>query len=204
MGATDPSKLLFDASLVNESSLPDGAPIWVWRATEADVPTHHRLIRTEIGDKTAGLTVMQKVRRHNEDSLWGIFKRGSGSYPFDMIGCCTFLFPNISGLAALRSDSLNTVDPRLDLLTPGGERPAAIYGWAIVARKMGRIVVPLITKSLDPALYAGLPIYGRAGTAGGLAMLSRATPVIDQEAKVGSLVSLSSVADANWRKDPAS
>ncbi len=204
MGATDLSKPLFDASLIKEGALPDGTSIWVWRATEADVPTLHKLIRTEIGDKTASLTVMQKVRRHNQDSLWAIFKRGSGAYPFDMIGCCTFLFPNISGLAALQSDSLDTLDPRLDLLTPGGERPAAIYGWGIVARKMGRIVVPLVTQALDPALYADLPIFGRAGTAGGLAMLSRATPVVDKEAKVGSLVSLSSVEDANWRKGPTS
>jgi hypothetical protein len=204
MGATDLSRPLLDASLIKEGMLPDGTPIWVWRATEADVPTLHKLIRTEIGEQTASLTVMQKVRRHNQDTLWGIFKRGRGAYPFDMIGCCTFLFPNIAGLAALQSDSLDTLDPRLDLLTPGGEKPAAIYGWGIVARKMGRIVVPLVTQALDPVLYAGLPLYGRAGTAGGLAMLSRATPVVDKEAKVGSLVSLASVDDANWRKGPTS
>ena len=101
MGATDLSKPLFDASLINEGALSDGTPIWVWRATEADVPSVHRFIRDEIGGKTADLMVMQKVHRHNADTLWGVFKRGNGAHPFDMIGCCAFLFPNISGLAAL-------------------------------------------------------------------------------------------------------
>jgi hypothetical protein len=204
MGAIDLSKPLFDASLINEGMLSDGTPIWVWRATEADVPTLHRLIRSEIGDKTAELAAMQKVQRHNQDCLWGIYKRGNGSYPFDMIGCCAFLFPNISGLAALRSDAFDAVNPRLDLLTPSGERPAAIYGWGIVARKMGAIVVPLITKSLDPDLYQGLEIYGRAGTAGGLGMLARAKPVLEQPAKVGSLFSMTSAADATWNRDSTS
>ncbi len=43
-------------------------------------------------------------------------------------------------------------------MTPTGVRPAALYGWGIVARKMGGVATNLIAQAMDAKIHAGLPI----------------------------------------------
>ncbi len=66
---------------------------------------------------------------------------------------------------------LDVKNPDLKYIVPYGTRPAAIYIWAIVARKVNRYVMPLIAKALGKELYGGLPLYATAGTMGGLSTM---------------------------------
>jgi hypothetical protein len=72
-----------------------------------------------------------------------------------------------SGLTAYQDDSFNPLDPDLSHIVPSGVRPAAIYAWGIVARKMAAQTNPLIAKALTKEIYGGVPIVARAATRGG-------------------------------------
>ncbi len=78
--------------------LRDGSLIWVSRVSDSVVPSIHGLIRREIGPDTASLEVMQKMHRFNRDTFWAIYRVGTMA-PFELAGCCAFLFPNEEGPA---------------------------------------------------------------------------------------------------------
>jgi hypothetical protein len=127
---------------------------------------------SEIGPSVASLETMQQVYKHNPESLLSIFRRPLSGEPDRLSGYFGFLHLNAAGLAALGDRSLSGREPDLSLLACAGERPAALYVWAAIARKMRVIAEGLVAEALGAELYGGLPVYATAGTLGGLKWLN--------------------------------
>lgn len=154
------------------AELPDGTVILVRRPSDAEIENIHDLTRTEITASTVPLPVIKAVHKHNKDSFWGVYQAADASPEATrearFIGYYSFLHLNEAGRAVLERAEFDGGNPDLNLLVEHGERPAAIYVWAVVARRVARIATPLTARALGKALYGGLPIYTTAGTMGGL------------------------------------
>ena len=132
----------------------------------------HQLTVAEIGPSVASLRTMQDVYKHNPESLWSILRRPLGGGDDRLSGYFAFLHLNAAGLVALDERTLCPRQPDLALLARAGERPAAIYVWAGIARKMRMIAEMLVAQALGAERYGGLPVYATAGTLGGLKWLN--------------------------------
>lgn len=150
----------------------DGDLIVVRMAQFEDVAELHALTVAEIGPTVATLETMHGVYKHNPESVWLIFRRPSEGGPDSLAGYYGFLHLNAAGLEALEARTLNGREPDLALLARAGERPAAIYVWAGIARKVRMISEMLVAQALGAERYGGLPIYATAGTLGGLKWLN--------------------------------
>lgn len=108
---------------------------------------------------------MLRVFEKNPVAFWRIEHRDTQGVvkPVGMYG---FLPLNASGVKALQAGTLDRREPDLGCIAPAGEKPAAMYVWATVARKIGRLTYPVIKRALGP-LYADVPVYAIAATTGG-------------------------------------
>jgi hypothetical protein len=150
----------------------DGDLIVVRMARFEEVAALHALTVAEIGPSVATLETMHGVHKHNPESVWIIFRRPSEGGPDRLAGYYGFLHLNAAGLKALEARTLSGRVPDLALLARAGERPAAIYVWAGIARKVRMISEMLVAQALGAERYGGLPIYATAGTLGGLKWLN--------------------------------
>lgn len=152
--------------------LPDGTVILVRRPSETEIDNIHDLTRAELSDSNVPLPVIKAVHKHNKDTLWGVYQATDSSEEARrdarMIGYYSFLHLNQEGREVLERAEFDAGNPDLSLLVPHGDRPAAIYIWAVVARRVARIATPLTARALGRELYGGMPIYTTAGTMGGL------------------------------------
>ncbi|HEY2032115.1 MAG TPA: hypothetical protein VGH02_00370 [Rhizomicrobium sp.] len=145
---------------------PDGGTVWLRPPESSEIPVLRDLLHTEITPGAGTLDTMTKVFAHNRDSFWLIEQLSlSGGAP-SVIGFYSFLPLNAEGRAALEAHTLNTIDPPLSLLAPFGEAPAALYIWAIVARRLMRRLMPSIARAMG-LLYADAPIFARVATEDG-------------------------------------
>lgn len=150
-------------------SLPEGGIVFVRHPSDAEIADIHALTQTEITASTVSLSVIKTVYKHNKDSFWGVYQAADRSKSHaHLIGYYSLLLLTQAGRDALERSDLNTTSPDLSHLAPGGTRPAAIYVWAIVARKTARKATPLIAWALGARLYAGIPLYTTPATLGGL------------------------------------
>ncbi|MEI9929436.1 MAG: hypothetical protein WDM89_02410 [Rhizomicrobium sp.] len=115
---------------------------------------------------------MRRVYKHNPESFLTILRRPLSGEPDRLSGYFGFLHLNAAGLAALDARTLSGRSPDFALLAQEGERPAALYVWAAIARKMRAIAEGLVAEALGGDLYGGLPVYATAGTLGGLKWLN--------------------------------
>lgn len=150
----------------------DGDLIAVRFATLDDVAILHQMTVSEIGPSVASLQTMQGVYKHNAESLLPIFRRPLSGEPERLSGYFGILHLNSAGLAALDARTLSGREPDLSLLARTGERPAALYVWAAIARKMRVIAEGLVAQVLGAERYGGLPVFATAGTLGGLKWLN--------------------------------
>jgi hypothetical protein len=152
-----------------EAPHPEGGIVFVRMAREDEIPTLHQLTVSQIGPHVAPLEAMQDVYRHNPETLWIIFRAPNGDKSqAQLVGYYGFLHLNEAGHKALEARTLTPRKPDMSLLTPAGERPAAVYIWAIVARKLTTLTIPLVGKGLGIKRYGGLQFYATAATMGGL------------------------------------
>jgi hypothetical protein len=128
---------------------------------------------------------MQCVHQHNADSLWTILRAEDEAEPARLAGYYAYLHLNKAGYAALEARAFDACDPDLSLLAVSGERPAAIYVWAMVARKLRALITPLLPQALPRTLYGDLPILARAGTIGGLKRLNQVAATEGNESAHG-------------------
>ncbi len=147
----------------------DGTFILVRRPTAGEIDNIHNLTKTELSASSVPLSVIKAVHKHNKDTMWGVYQgEGDDKLNARMIGYYSFLHLNQKGRDLLERAEFDASKPDLSLLVPHGERPAAIYIWAVVARGVARIATPLTARALGRELYGGMPIYTTAGTMGGL------------------------------------
>lgn len=153
--------------------LPDGGIIFVRHPSDQEIGNLYTLSQTEISDNVAPLSLVQDVYKHNRDSFWGVYynKTGSAEETSAFIGYYGFLHLNAAGQVALEDGSFDALNPDFAQLATEGTRPAVIYVWAIVAKKVARLATPLIAKALGKDRYGGVPIYAKAGTLGGLSTI---------------------------------
>jgi hypothetical protein len=151
---------------------PAGGIVFLRVARFEEISTLHELTVGQIGQQVAPLKAMQDVHRHNPETLWVIFRSPTEDRSeAQLAGYYGFLHLNEAGLAALNARTLRPRNPDFSLLAPAGERPAAVYIWAVVAKKLTGLTVPLVGKGLGIQRYGGLPFYATAGTMGGLSWL---------------------------------
>jgi len=150
----------------------DGDVIAVRMTTPGEVEALHALTVSEIGPSVAALETMMGVYKHNPECLWTILRRPSCGAPERIAGYFGFLHLNACGLEALEARRLNGREPDLTLIAKAGERPAALYVWAGIARKVRVLAEMLVAEALGAERYGGLPVYATAGTLGGLKWLN--------------------------------
>lgn len=155
------------------AKLPDGGTLFVRHPTESELGALYALSRTEIAADVAPLELVQAVYKHNPDSFWGIFfqKAETPENEAKFIGYYGFLHLNAAGKVALEDGTFNGVNPDFGHLIEEGGRPSIVYVWAIVAKKIARMSLPLIARALGKDRYGGVPIYAKAGTLGGLSAI---------------------------------
>jgi hypothetical protein len=151
---------------------PDGDVIVVRMSRASEIADLHTLTVREIGPSVASLETMRRVRIHNPECLWTILRRPAEGGSDRLAGYFGFLHLNTAGLEALQSRTLCGRAPDLDLLARAGERPAALYVWAGIARKVRVLAEMLVARALGAERYGGLPVYASAGTLGGLKWLN--------------------------------
>ena len=152
-----------------ETRHPEGGIVFVRVARFEEIEALHELTVREIGRQVAPLEAMQDVYRHNPETLWVIFRSPTEDRSQAWIaGYYGFLHLNEAGHQALQARTLTPRQPDLRLLAAAGERPAAVYVWAIVARKLTTLTLPLMGKGLGIKRYGGLQFYATAATMGGL------------------------------------
>ena len=129
---------------------------------------------------------MKGVYKHNPESLWTIHRRSPAGGEDRLTGYFGFLHLNAAGLNALHERTLNGREPDLALLARAGERPAAIYVWAGIARKVraiaemlqrGRGHVVNISATIADYADSGTPCVLTALTKGGLAAATRSLAI---------------------------
>jgi predicted GNAT family N-acyltransferase len=140
-----------------------------------------------IGTDTAPAEVVRRVHAHNPDTIWGIFTRNDeGSHRF--AGYYSFLLLNVAGHKALLDRALDRTNPQQVFLADAGERPAAIYIWGIVAKRLTWIAGPAVAQQMAH-LHSRLPIYTTLATEAGfkLGIESGYKPVTPEDNRLGGL-----------------
>jgi predicted GNAT family N-acyltransferase len=175
----------------NLSDIGDVSPkppsIAVRRLVPAELPLCWQLTRHLMEGELADDQVVRKVQEHNPDSIWGIFETLPEGGEGTMVGYYSFLMLNRRGADFLFARTLDVADPPLEGLAKGGEKPAIVYMWAVVAPKMTITAFPMIAAAAGP-LYSGVPTYARAGTPQGVSKLRRtAHPVDPHDTGLGAL-----------------
>jgi len=152
-----------------EAPHPEGGIVFVRMAREDEIETLHQLTVSQIGQHVAPLEAMQDVYRHNPETLWIIFRAPDGDKSqAKLVGYYGFLHLNEAGHKALEARTLTPRKPDMSLLAAAGERPSAVYIWAIVARRLTTLTIPLVGKGLGIKRYGGLQFYATAATMAGL------------------------------------
>jgi hypothetical protein len=145
---------------------PGGGTVWLRPPEMFEIPLLHDLLHTEISLGTGTRETMSKVFAYNRDSFWLIEHLSPSGEARNIIGFYSFLPLNSEGRAALEARTLDTANPPLSSLAPFGEAPAALYIWAIVARRLTRRLMPSIARAMG-LLYADAPIFACVATEDG-------------------------------------
>jgi predicted GNAT family N-acyltransferase len=143
----------------------------VFSATAADIEMLLPRARLDMGGGASN-AVVQRVARHNPDSIWGIARRdryAAGDTAAE--GYLAFLMLNDEGAELLLSGRLDATDPPLEMLTRQHEKPAAIYVWGVYARGLIAGGVPLAFEKTWTPRYRKAPLLARAATIQGHRML---------------------------------
>jgi predicted GNAT family N-acyltransferase len=148
-------------------SLPDGRIVYTRQLPLEALDAVYELNSAQLDATVADIEVARGVLAQNSDAFWAVYcaddARGKNQ---KLVGYASFLMLNTEGAIAIRDGSFDRGNPPLSQLVPTGQRPAAVYMWAIVAKKFGATAIPLTTHAIG-ALYRGLPVYGTAATDSG-------------------------------------
>ncbi len=152
--------------------VPDGGYVFVRRATENEIVLLYELTRREISADIASLSVVEDVYKRNHDSFWTVNRCPDESRSSARLaGYVGLLHLNQIGRERLEAGAFDAHEPDARLIVPHNTRPAAIYVWAIIARKVARQTAFLVAHALGAELYAGVPLFATAGTLGGMNLM---------------------------------
>jgi len=115
--------------------------------------------------RSATRDVVARVVAQNPDSLWVVVREGL------LVGCSAFMMLNDYGLSALISGDIDMRDPAPSYLTPAGEKPAAIYVWALASPSVAADGIAKIIMRLQSPPYERADLYASPATSAGLRFL---------------------------------
>lgn len=151
---------------------PDKGTIVVERPRNDEIPSLCMMGSMTIPG-IAGVDIVRRVVARNRDSLWGIYRVSDGKRQVRApLGFYANLLLSEEGLKAVKSGELNVSSPADEHMVPSGERPVAIYSWAVMAPGLLEKTLPLLAVQMT-ALYANLPILTAAATAAGKKTVNR-------------------------------
>jgi predicted GNAT family N-acyltransferase len=166
--------------------------ISVRRVREDELHRAIRLLREKLPAAAASDEAIRNVRRRNPDSVWGIYREGEENLPdADILGFFCMLHLTAEGARLIAEDALDTANPDPRFLIEGGERPSAIYYWAIVAEGLTIPAGPMIIIAMGPN-YADVPIYVRPTTEAGLKRVLKSDykPLVPGKGGMGHLFAM--------------
>ncbi len=140
----------------------DASPARLW-----ELPEMIGLARAAVpGVAVKAETVERVYHRHPES----IFPFRSGGR---IVGGLALLYLNDDGFDRLLLDELDFSDPDHAVLIAAGERPAAIYIWALAARGRGAMGIANVCARLHAEPYSCVDYYAQPATAGGRRLLTQ-------------------------------
>jgi hypothetical protein len=140
----------------------------VRRPSLGDIEALYPLGTAEIGPGIATPDIVAGVQHHNRDSVWVILHRDKSLAETPVMkGFWAFLMLTEEGVIALKQGELDPLAPDHSLIHVTGIRPAALYIWAIVARRLMAYTLNPIARALGKQIYGGVPLISVAATLGG-------------------------------------
>lgn len=129
-----------------------------------------------------GEEIVRRVVHRNADSLFGIFRKSTATKREErtLLGFYANLMLNQSGVAALQAGTFDARNPPDAFMVPYGERPAAIYSWAVMAPGLFDLTVKMLAFRMGD-LYADLPILAYAATEDGRRTVNRRGFTLDAD-----------------------
>ena len=127
-------------------------------ASRSELPCVFAMATKKIPTLSAALPYVEGVHAHNPDSILVYHRDG------EIVGIYSMLMLSASGLERLLLGKLDTSAPDFDAVVASGERPAAIYNWAVVAPKLASEGLRHTSVYLRQPLYRRANIYARGTT----------------------------------------
>lgn len=144
--------------------LPRASVLHVRQARHAELDALARLARRAIPGADVDGDYLDMLRARDPSSVFS-FVRGD-----ELVGGCAFLFLNYRGHDALVLDCFDVHRPDLDHLAAVGDRPEALYLWAIAGA--GRSALGPISALFSTARYRMADLYARPVTERGLSLFA--------------------------------
>jgi len=113
------------------------------------------------GDIAAG-PVLENAIEHNPDNLLLFCRNG------EVVGIWAALMLAPMGVEQLLLGDFNAMDPDFQFLTPGGEVPAAIYKWAVVAPGLAAEGIRHVSRFMRQPRYVHANFFSRPNTEAGV------------------------------------
>jgi hypothetical protein len=156
-------------------SLPvaDAESIWVRKAEVSEIDLLADLCVREVGPNTAHPNVIRRVMAFNSDGFFAVLHSQPQPLQAAIVGFYAYLLLNRAGVEALEADVFDALDPALAWLSPPHQRPAAVYGWSVVARGVNKWARPKVWAMMSEAGYADLDFYSRGVTDAGIRALTK-------------------------------
>jgi len=131
-------------------------------AKTSDIPALLHHAERAIGVSLAAEAPVARVMRAHPDSLWSFWTGGR------LVGGFAMLMLNSQGLEALVQDRIDLADPPADVLAVPGQRPAAIYVWAVLGAAAASEGIARVIFRLRQHPYERSDVFALPATGDGL------------------------------------
>ncbi len=157
-----------DGALDAPTAVTQYADISVRPAQLCDATVIAELAAAEFNESAPSVETISRVIAFGAEGLFSILKSRESCEPA-VVGFFGVLLLNSSGVEAIKSRRFNAKDPSLSMLCRAGEVPAALYGWGIVAKGIGKIVMPMVERHFTEPRFNNINVYARGGSPKGIA-----------------------------------
>jgi predicted GNAT family N-acyltransferase len=166
----------------------EGKFTFVKNPSDSELRQIYEMTLRDIGPFVAPFSLVQKVYRHNPASFWAICRSEDETRREPQFaGYSSYLLLNAAGWSALKAGTLDAQSPQFEFLAAKGEKPVALYLWAIVAPRLADLAGALIAHAMGIDFYTSLPLYATISTEAALKGLRRTgRSSITASATVGS------------------
>jgi len=131
-------------------------------AEASDIPALLRHAERAMGVSLASETSVARILRAHLDSLWSFWTAGR------LVGGFAMLMLNAHGLEDLMQDRIDLANPPVDVLAPPGQRPAAIYVWAVLGAAAASEGIARVIFRLRQHPYERSDVFALPATGDGL------------------------------------